>query len=86
MAQSSLGRLRDMIDQLARVPGRKVLVLASAGLPVSDCPGGRRSNGDLPQQLGEAAARANVAIYTLFVDDGRPTRLRRRISVRRAPR
>jgi VWFA-related protein len=70
MAQSSLGRLRDMIDQLAKVPGRKVLVLASAGLPVSDRPGGRPSIGDLPQQLGEAAARANVAIYTLFVDDG----------------
>jgi VWFA-related protein len=69
MARSSLGMLRDMIDQLANVPGRKVLVLASAGLPVSDRPGGRPDIGDLPQRLGEAAARANVAIYTLFVDD-----------------
>jgi len=69
MAQSSLGMLLDMIDQLAKVPGRKVLVLASAGLPVSDRPGGRPGIGDLPQRLGEAAARANVAIYSLFVDD-----------------
>jgi len=69
-AQAGLGMLRDMIDQLAGVPGRKILVLASAGLAISDRPGGRPDIGDLPIQLGQAAARANVAIYSLFVDRG----------------
>lgn len=68
MAQSSLGMLRDMMEQLGKVPGRKILVLASAGLPVSDRPGGRPGIGDLPERLGESAARGNISIYSLFVD------------------
>lgn len=68
LAQSSLGMLRDMVEQLGKAPGRKVLVLASAGLPVSDRPGGRPGVGDLPERLGETAARGNVSIYSLFVD------------------
>ena len=68
MAQSSLGMLRDMMEELGKVPGRKILVLASAGLPVSDRPGGRPGIGDLPERLGETAARGHISIYSLFVD------------------
>jgi hypothetical protein len=35
----------------------------------SDRPGGRPDVGDLPMQLGDAMARANVTLYTLFLDD-----------------
>lgn len=68
MAQSSLGMLRDMMEELGKVPGRKILVLASAGLPVSDRPGGRPGIGDLPERLAETAARGHISIYSLFVD------------------
>ncbi len=64
-----LGMLRELVDNMGQIPGRKILVLGSAGLIVSDRPGGRPDVGDLPQQLGEAAARANVPIYSLFVDN-----------------
>lgn len=68
IAQSSLGTLRDMVEQLGKVPGRKIVVLASAGIPISDRPGGRPGVGDLPERLGETAALGNVSIYSLFVD------------------
>lgn len=64
-----LGMLRDLVENLAQVPGRTILVVGSAGLVVSDRPGGRPDVGDLPDQLGQAAARANVPIYALFVDN-----------------
>jgi VWFA-related protein len=67
-ARANLGTLRTLVDTLGRVPGRKILVLASAGLPLSDRPGGRPDVGDLPMQLGEAAARGNIAIYALYLD------------------
>jgi VWFA-related protein len=68
-AHADLGRLRDLIDGMAKVDGRKILVLVSAGLTISDRPGGRPDIGDLPIELGEACARANVTLYTLFVDN-----------------
>lgn len=68
-AQADLGRLRDLIDGMAKVDGRKILVLVSAGLTISDRPGGRPDVGNLPIELGEACARANVSLYTLFVDN-----------------
>lgn len=64
-----LGTLRDLVENLGKVPGRRILVLGSAGMIVSDRPGGRPDVGDLPAQLGQAAARANVTIYSLFIDN-----------------
>jgi len=68
-AHADLGRLRDLINGMATIEGRKVLVLASAGLTISDRPGGRPDVGNLPIELGEACARANVALYTLYIDN-----------------
>jgi VWFA-related protein len=65
---ASLGMLRTVIVQMQSYPGRKTLVLVSGGMIASDTPGGRP---DLTSQsivVGRAAAIANTAIYTLFVD------------------
>ena len=68
MAVQSLGRLRDLIRGLARLDRRKTLVLLSGGMPLSDRPGQRPDVGDLGVLVGQEAARANTAVYTLFVD------------------
>jgi VWFA-related protein len=68
-AQATLGSLRALVDGLSVVPGRKVVVLITAGLPTADRPGGRPDIGNLPIELGEVTARANVSLHTLFVDN-----------------
>ena len=67
-ASRSLGALRAILEGLSKVDGRKMLVLLSGGLVASESPAGRPSVGDLGVVLGQEAARANTAIYTLFVD------------------
>jgi hypothetical protein len=68
-AHADLGGLRDLIAGMGKIDGRKILVLVSAGLTISDRPGGRPDVGNLPIDVGEACARANVSLYTLFVDN-----------------
>jgi VWFA-related protein len=68
-AQATLGSLRALVDGLSVVPGRKVVVLITAGLPTTDRPGGRPDIGSIPIELGEITARANVSLHTLFVDN-----------------
>lgn len=67
-ARASLGRLADFSKRLASIPGRKVVVLASAGVPIAERSGGRPDVGTLPVELAEAATRADVAVYTLLLD------------------
>ncbi len=67
-ATESLGALREILRGLAGIDGRKTLILLSGGLPLSDQPGRRPDVGNLGALLGQDAARANVAVYTLFVD------------------
>lgn len=66
---AGLSLLRDVLTNMASIDGRKILVLTSAGMTVSDRPGGRPDLATLPLELGEAAARSSVSIYTLFVDN-----------------
>jgi VWFA-related protein len=49
-------------------PGRKTVVMLSAGMPAADRPGARPNINDLARVLGEEAARADATIYTLFFD------------------
>lgn len=60
--------LRSLLTLLDQTPGRKAVVLLSAGMPVSDRPGGRPDVGDLGKVLGQAAAATNTIIYALQVD------------------
>ena len=67
-AHASLSMLGSLLRQLAAVPGRKTVVLVSAGRLASDLPGTRPNLDDLAIRLGKAAAEGNTAIYTLFID------------------
>jgi VWFA-related protein len=64
----SLNQIRDAIDDAGRLPGRKFLVLVSAGLLAADRAGSHPDLGNLPIDVGHAAASANVTVYTLFID------------------
>lgn len=63
-----IGDLGSVIRGLSELPGRKTVVVISAGMPAADRPGARPSVGDLARVLGEEAARANASIYALFFD------------------
>jgi VWFA-related protein len=67
-AKRSLGMLRAIVERFEAAEGQKILVFVSAGMAISDRTGGRPDAGDLPMQIGQAAARARVTIYTLFID------------------
>jgi VWFA-related protein len=69
-ATEGLNGLRALIQLLNEQPGRKTVVMFSAGIPASDRPGGRPEVGELAKQLGRDAAATNTAIYTLHVDNG----------------
>jgi VWFA-related protein len=67
-ATASLGMLRNLVTQMQGYPGRKTLLLVSGGMIASDRPGGRPDLASMGIYVGQAAAAANTAIYTLFLD------------------
>jgi VWFA-related protein len=87
VAQASIGTLRSLFLALAPVDTRKTVIMLTGGLLASDDPHARPDVSALALQLGETAARANVNLYSLYVDQvslasetaqvGRPPALRR---------
>jgi VWFA-related protein len=67
-ADSSLGGLDELLRALAGVPGRKAVVLVSAGVLVSDRRDGRPDVGDRSRIMGQIAARANASVYTVQLE------------------
>jgi VWFA-related protein len=67
-AATSLGGLDELLRGLATVPGRKSVILISAGVLVSDRMDGRPNVGDLSRLMGQTAARANVNVYTVQIE------------------
>jgi hypothetical protein len=65
-----LNGLRSLIRLLNAEPGRKTVVLFSAGIPTTDRPGGRPEVGDLAKLLGQDAAATNTTIYVVHLDTG----------------
>jgi VWFA-related protein len=63
-----LDGLGNLLRGMAEYPGRKTVIVLSAGMPVSDRPGGRPDLGDEAKTLGEEAARGNATIYALHLD------------------
>jgi VWFA-related protein len=66
-AQSSLTGLQFLLSQLTGVPGRKAIVLVSAGILVSDRVDGRPDVGNIARVMGQTAARANATVYTVHM-------------------
>jgi VWFA-related protein len=69
-AAAGLNGLRSLIRLLNAEPGRKTVVMFSAGIPSTDRPGGRPETGDLAKMLGQDAAATNTTIYVLHIDGG----------------
>jgi hypothetical protein len=67
-ATEALSGLRQLVRALGTIDGRKTLLLLSAGIPVSDRPGGRPDVGELPKLLGQEAAGTNTTIYAVFLE------------------
>jgi VWFA-related protein len=70
--QASLQGLEDLLARLTQLPGRKSVLLVSAGVLVSDRSDGRPLIGDVGRILGQTAARANAVVYTIHVDSHTP--------------
>jgi VWFA-related protein len=69
-AIQSLNGINALLDLLREYPGRKTVLVMSAGMAVSDRPGGRVEIGNEARMLGEQAAHANATIYAIHVDSG----------------
>ena len=68
VAHASISTLDRLMAELGRVPERKTVVLVSGGVLSGDMPGTRPDNHLLGIEAGRTAARANVSVYSLFVD------------------
>jgi VWFA-related protein len=66
--QMSFAGLRALLRALAEAPGRKYVVLVTAGVLVSDRLDGRPMAGDEARLLGQAAAQARATLYTVHLD------------------
>lgn len=71
--QESLGGIDLLLRRLAEIPGRKCVVLVSAGVLVSDRLEGRPDVGRMGALMGQAAARANATVYTIHFDQISPS-------------
>jgi VWFA-related protein len=65
---ASFDGLQTLLRMLAEIPGRKYVVLVSAGVLVSDRLDGRPSAGDEAKVMGQAAAQAHATLYTVHLD------------------
>lgn len=68
MTIQSVGGLRAVLQALGAIPDRKNVVLITAGLITGDRPGARPDVSDLAMLAGQDAARSNVTLYTVLVD------------------
>jgi len=68
-ATQGLNSLALLIDAMGAYPGRKTVILISAGMATSDRPGGRPDVTNQARRLGRAAAAGNTTLYLLHVDN-----------------
>jgi VWFA-related protein len=64
----SLGGLRGLLNDMGTLPGRKILVMISGGLAMSDRGVGRGDEGGRMVDIGQIAARTNTSLYALHMD------------------
>jgi VWFA-related protein len=63
--RESLGGIEFVLGRLAALPGRKTMLLVSAGLVVSDRVDARPDPGKMAELIGQSAAKANTTVYTI---------------------
>jgi VWFA-related protein len=67
-ALRSVGGLQALMDAVRDFPGRKTVVVVSAGFASTDRPGGRPDVKFEADMIGQRAALANAVVYTLHLD------------------
>ena len=67
-AAQSIGGLDALIEGVAGVPGRKTLVIVSAGIPTANYPGARPDVNSETIRAGQLGEKANANLYVLFMD------------------
>jgi VWFA-related protein len=67
-ANMSLDGLRGAVQLVAGLPGRKTMVVVSAGIPSGDRTGGRVYVRPYAIDIGRAAANAGILLYTLHLN------------------
>jgi VWFA-related protein len=67
-AARSLAGIRDVVASVKGIPGRKTLVVLSAGIPSGDRTGGRLYMRNDAMQGGREAAEAGILLYTLHLN------------------
>ena len=67
-ATLSITGLHSVIDALETVPGRKTLIVVSAGLPMSMRPGSQVNFSSETDSIGRRTAAANVNLYVLYMN------------------
>jgi VWFA-related protein len=67
-ANMSLDGLRGAVQLVAGLPGRKTMVVVSAGIPSGDRTGGRVYVRPQATDIGRAAANAGILLYTLHLN------------------
>ena len=67
-ANMSLAGLRGAVQLVAGLPGRKTMVVVSAGIPSGDRSGGRVYVRPYAIEIGRAAANAGILLYTLHLN------------------
>ena len=65
---TSINGLYDVIDSLASVAGRKTLIVVSAGIPLSNRPGGQPNLTAELARLSRRAAVANINLYVFYMN------------------
>ena len=66
----TLSGFKGLLALLGEYPGRKAVVVLSAGMPVNDRAGGWHRDGSDARAIGRAAAQANASLYAVHIDTG----------------
>lgn len=64
----TIAGLDGVLEAMASLPGRKTLMLISAGLPMSNRPGGRLSLDGETTRIARRAAAGNVNLYVFYMN------------------
>jgi VWFA-related protein len=67
-AIQSLDGLRGAVTTIASLPGRKTMIVLSAGIPSGDRSGGRVQMKSQATDVGRQAAQAGILVYTLHLN------------------